>query len=291
MNRCLAFLCALLFASLSVASAVTARAPETIRFDLSPARDGEIRAEFRSTRHDRGRSDNNWTSSFRVAQLTGLDGVGLRAPGTRPIRFALVREAGRLDCSGSGGGAYATGECRFAPDPRFMQLLASRGIASPTTEEAIGLLALDVRREVVEAIAAARYPAPSVDDLMALTALGVNGAYIRGLAEAGYRPSSVDTLVEFKALNITPDYIRGFVRHGYAGMDPDDLVQLRALNITADYIAGFERLGYRNLPVSKLVEMKALGITPEFARDARGEAGGQMSVADLVERKIFGRHD
>ena len=289
MSRCVVFFCALFLASLTVGSAVTAQSAEWIRFELSSSRGGEIRAEFRDAIRQRRGRDSNWSTGFRAPELAGLDAAGLRTSGMRPVRFALVREAGRLDCAGQGGNAHASGHCRFTPEPRFMQLLASHGIARPTPEQAIGLMALDVRREVIGAIAAARYPAPSIDDLMALSALGVDASYIRGLASVGYRPAYTGTLVQFKALNITPEYIRGFVRHGYANMEPDDLVQLRALNITADYIAGFEQLGYRNLPVDKLVELKALGITPEFAQSVQGEAGGRPSVGDLVERKIFGR--
>ena len=290
MNRCLAFLISLMFASLMVASASTAQQPDWLRFTLDSRSDGQVHATFQMPDERRRRAhDNSWSSSFSPPQLVGLDVASFRAAGSRPLRFALIREAGRLDCAGNGGRGVGDGNCRFTPDAGFMDLLHSRGIGRPTREQAFGLMALDVRRDIIDAVAAARYPAPRIDDLMAMTAVGVTGAYIRGLAQAGYRPRSVGTLVEFKALNITPEWIGGFARNGYASMDPDELVQLRALNITADYIAGFERLGYRNLPVSKLVELKALGITPEFVRSVQRQDGALPPVGDLVERKIFGR--
>ena len=31
----------------------------------------------------------------------------------------MIREAGRLDCSGSGGQSYAHGDCSFTPNPGF----------------------------------------------------------------------------------------------------------------------------------------------------------------------------
>ena len=83
-----------------------------------------------------------------------------------------------------------------------MQLLASRGIGRPDREQAFGLMALDVRRSLIDAVAAARYPTPSVDDLMSMTAVGVTGGYIGELARAGYRPKSIDSLVQFKALDV-----------------------------------------------------------------------------------------
>ena len=78
MNRCLAFFLALIFASLSVASACTAAAPgEWVSFTLQPARDGgEIKATFRD--ESRRPGDSNWSSSFRPSQLAGFDLSGFR---------------------------------------------------------------------------------------------------------------------------------------------------------------------------------------------------------------------
>jgi hypothetical protein len=289
MNRCLALLLALLFASVSVASACTAASPEWIRFKLEAEHrgGGAIKASFRS--QNRPNHDNNWSTAFASSELVGLDVSGFRAVGSRSLRFAVVREAGRLDCSGEGGNSYASGNCSFTADPRFTQLLQSRGIGRPTREQAFGLVALNVRRELIDAIAAAHYPTPKIDELMAMTAVGVSGGYINGLARAGYRPTSIDSLVQFRALNITPEYVGGFTRIGYGNIDPDDLVQLKALNVTPDYVAAFQRLGYRNLTVDKLVQLKALNITPEFVRASGVRPGTSPDVDDLVERKIFGR--
>jgi len=289
MNRCLAFLLALVFASLSVSSACVAATGDWAHFTLEPERSGggKIHATFRD--EDRGRGDNNWSTGFSAAELGGLDVAGFRSAGVRPLRFALVREAGRLDCSGNGGNSYAAGNCSFAADPGFSQLLANRGIGRPTREQAFGLMAVNARRELIDAIAAARYPTPTIDDLLALSALGVNGPYIAGLARAGYRPRAVHTLVEFKALGITPQWIGGFVRVGYGNMPAEELVQLKALNVTPEFIAGFDRLGYRNLPASTLVQLKALDISPEFVRSAVGERGAMPPVSELVQLKMFGR--
>src|SRR6185369_17816319 len=179
------------------------------------------------------------------------------AVGSRPLRFAIVREAGRLDCAGQGGDNYAHGNCSFATDPRFAQLLRSRGIAQPTRDEAFALVALNVRSDLINTLAAARYPTPTIDQLIAMTAVGVNGAYISGLAQAGYRPTSIDSLVQFRAMNITPEYVGSFTRIGYAHIDPEELVQLKALNVTADYVAGFQRLGYSRIAPDELVQLKA----------------------------------
>ena len=287
MNRFVAFLLALLFASVTVSSACVAAPGYWVRFTLEQSRNGgnDVRATFRNE----GRDRNNWSTEFRSSQLAGLDVAGFRAGGSRPLNFALVREAGRLACSGQGGGGHASGKCAFTPDPAFTQLLVSRGIGRPTREQAFGLMALDVRGELIDAIAAARYPTPRIDDLTALTAVGVNGRYIADLARAGYRPPTVQSLVEFKALGITPDWIGGFARIGYANIPTGDLMQLKALEITPEFVSGFERIGYRRLPVDTLVQLKALNITPEFVRSAVGEGGTMPPVSELVQLKMFGR--
>ena len=270
MSRPLAFVCALLVAFVTVSSACRAQPADWIRFTLQQERSdpAKIQASFRE--NEKGHDHNNWSTGFMPSELIGLEVSSFHAAGSRPLHFAIVREAGRLDCSGNGGSNYATGNCRFSDNPAFMQLLVSRGIGRPTREQGLGLMAVNARREVIEAVAAARYPTPTIDDLMALSALGVDGRYVTEMASAGYRPGSIHSLIEFKALGITPQWIGGFARIGYANVPGDGLVQMRALGVTPDYIAGFQRIGYRDLPVSQLIELKALNITPEFVQTALG---------------------
>jgi hypothetical protein len=289
MNRYILFLFALCCATLTVSSACIAAQPDWIHFILEPERGdpAQIKVSFRDESRDH--DGNSWSTGFKPSELIGLDVSGFHGTGTRALRFAIVREAGRLDCTGNGGSAYAAGNCSFAADDGFMQLLASRGIGRPTREQAFGLMAVNARRDLVEGIAAAGYPAPSIDDLMGLAALGVDARYIREMAQAGYRPRETQTLIEFKALGVTPEWIGGFARIGYASVPADELVQLKALNITPEFITGFDRVGYSHLAVEDLVQLKALDITPEFARWAIGQSSARPPVHDLVEMKVLGR--
>jgi hypothetical protein len=288
MNRCAAFVFALCCACLSVSSACFAQPADWLRFSLEAGREtNQIRADFRG--QVGGRDDNNWSSTFRASDFAGLDLAGFRASGSRPLRFALTREAGRLDCVGHGGESYAAGGCAMTSDPGFLGLLAERGIGRPSREQAFGLIALDVRRDLIDAVAAAHYPTPTIDNLIEMTAVGVNARYIADLSRLGYRPKAVQNLVEFRALGITPEWIGAFARIGYANVPADDLVQLKALNVTPEYVMGFERVGYRNMRVDDLVQLKALNITPDFARWAAGQRGPLPPVNDLVEMKVFDR--
>jgi hypothetical protein len=293
MNRCLAFLLALIFATVSVSSACVAAPGDAIRFTLEPERgdSAKIHASFRdeALERDAKRNENSWSTGFPPSELIGMDISSFRAAGTRPLRFAVVREAGRLDCAGDGGSSHATGNCRFTADPGFTNLMISRGIGRPTHEQAFGLMAVNAKREVIDAIAAAHYPTPSIDNLMALSALGVDALYISGMSRVGYRPNTLQSLVEFKALGITPEWVGGFTRIGYGTLPGNELVQLKALNITPEFIAGFDRIGYRHLPVATLVQLKALDISPDFVRSAVGQRATMPPVNELVEMKTFGK--
>ena len=286
MNRSIAFVGAVLCASVSIASACSANTVDAVRFTLEPGRQaGEIRATFREDRN--GRDHNNWSTSFRTSELAGLDAVGLRAAGSRPVRFALIREAGRLDCAGNGGNAMAIGRCSFASDPGFMQLIQARGVGRPTDRQAFALLAVNARRELLDALARANYPVPGLDDFIALSALNVTPAYIAEMSRLGYRPESIDGLVQFKALGITPEYVGGFTRIGYRDLRTSALVQLKALGVTPEYVLGFQRIGYGQLAPDTLVQLKALGITPDYA--AAMQNGAVVPVDRLVQGKIFGQ--
>src|SRR3954468_2148548 len=198
MNRPLAFIFALMCALVTVSSACVAQSPSWIHFTLEPQRSNpaKIKASFHEERDDR--DHNNWSTGFMPSDLIGLEVSSFHSPGTRPLHFAIVREAGRLDCAGNGGNNYATGNCRFTADAAFMQLLSSRGIGRPTTDQMFALTAVNARRSMIEAVTAARYPTPSIDDVIALAALGVDARYIADMSHAGYRPQSIHALIEFK---------------------------------------------------------------------------------------------
>ena len=272
MNRCVAFLFALCCACLSVSSACIAAIPRLGAFHARAFAGERLHPRRLSQTRPTAASHDNWSSSFRTADLVGLDLAGFRASGNRPLRFALIREAGRLDCAGHGGESYAAGNCTVANDPAFLQLLAARGIGAPTREQAFSLISLDVRRVLIEAVAAAHYPTPTIDNLIEMTAVGVDAATSPISPGSVTARSTLHNLVEFRAMDITPEWIGAFARIGYANMPADELVQLKALDIDADYVAGFDRIGYGRIAPEDLVQLKALDISPDYVAGFSGSA-------------------
>lgn len=284
MSRLIVLFAAFLITTLAVSTTGFAGVADGLAFAIQPSRDaGQVHVSFSTE----GRNNNRWSSSLPTETLAGLDTARLRSPVSGPVRFAIVREAGRLDCAGNGGNRRAVGACRFTADPSFTAFLAARGIDRPTADQAFSLMAVNARREVVTALVDARYPMPTVNNLIPLVAVGVDRNYIAGLAATGYRLDSLDSLLQFKALGITADFIRGYRQLGYRNLRPGELVQLKALAIDGAFISGFERLGYRNLPVGDLVQLKALSVTPQFVIALRNRGYQNLSVSKLVQLKAL----
>lgn len=162
MNRPFALACASLLSVAALSVTAAAQPSDVIRFSLEPERGdaARIHANFRDDRD--GRRHNNWSTGFLPSEMAGLEVSSFRGSGTRPIHFAIVREVGRLDCDGNGGGNSAAGDCRFTENPAFTQLLVSHGIGRPDREQAFGLMAVNARRDIVDAVAAAHYATPSI---------------------------------------------------------------------------------------------------------------------------------
>ena len=284
MHRTLAFLAAILLTTVTVSSACLADPVENIRFKLEAAREaGRVKLSLRT---GDSRHNNNMNSTFRAADFTGLDLARLNGSG--PIAFALIREAGRIDCAGNARSARADGSCRFTANAAFADLLASRGMARPTPEQAYGLTILGSRRDLLDALSAARYPMPSIDDYMGMTAVGVTPAYIAEMARAGYRPTDSKRFIEFKAVGVTPEYVGALARAGYANLPAQRVVELAVLGIDPEFIKSFERIGYPNLPVERLVELKALDISPAYVQAVQQSSSSRQPIEKIVEMKALG---
>lgn len=285
MTRTLAFVAAILLTTLTVTTSCLANSPENLRFALRPSTGlaGDVTLQIRSggdARH------NGMTSSFHSSELTGLDQTRLYSGG--PVQFALVREAGRVDCVGNANARKAEGRCRFTPDQGFSSFLASNGMQRPNLEQSYDMTLVGVHRDLVSALRAANYPVPSIDDYVALSAVGVTRSYIADLSRAGYRPKDIDDLVEFRAVGVTPAFLGALARAGYSNLPSEEVVELAALDIDPEFIRSFERIGYRNLPVEKLVELKALDITPEYVLMVRSSMMKNASLDKIVELKAIG---
>ena len=312
MTRTFAFFAAILLTTVTITSSCFANSPNDLRFKLqaSEVHGDQVTLHIRSGQDER---HNGMTSTFRAADLAGFEPARLAADG--PLSFALVREAGRVDCAGIASRGTADGACRFTPDANFSSYLVSNGVRQPTLDQSYDMTLVGVHRDLIAALKAANYPMPTIDEFIELSAVGVTPAYIADLSRAGYRPRDLDKLVEYRAVGVTPEYLGAMARAGYdlpvedvvefaaLTISPefmksferigyrvprDQLVEFKALGITPEFVQGFERIGYRDLPSDTLVELKALKVTPEFVTDVRRSLQRDATLEQIVQLKAIG---
>src|SRR6266850_5814045 len=120
---------------------------------------------------------NKSGQTYDFADLQGLSREQALSGG--PVKFSLVREAGRIDCEGSFQNGKGSGTFSFTGNPAFVSAMKARGFDFENTKS-WG----DDRRE-------------SEDRLFAATTLNVTTALADDLVSSGFGQLNVDDL--FKA--------------------------------------------------------------------------------------------
>ncbi|GAA4004251.1 hypothetical protein [Sphingomonas humi] len=271
MHRSLALCLALIPASASIATTGFAAEIGRLDFDLKDNSRDKLQLTVRRSDSERNRISS---TSFDARDLAGLDRAALNGRDGAPVRFAMVREPGRLDCTGATLAKRARGTCRFTGNAAFADYLVASGMRRPSEEEWLTLTMVGARRDLVEALKQGRFEMPSPKTLAGMTALDVTPAYIRDLAAYGYRLRKPEDLLPLKAMNVSPAYLQSLKSVGYDRVPVEELIQLKALGVTAEFIASYQRRGFKNLSVSRLVQLKALGIRPDDIGRAPDAGGG-----------------
>ena len=212
-----------------------------------------------------GRADDAWRSvqvrtgdghssvSVPVARLDAAQGLEPGA-GEGPVRFAIRREAGTADCTGTRHGRAAAGGCRFVSVPAFEQALAQRGVRLGKRSNLIALALVDAHLALVDELSREGLPIADASDLIAASALKVTGDYVHALKAAG---------LVFEKLG--------------------DVYAARALNVDRQFLESMAAAGYPHLTLSQAVTMKAVGVTPEYAEAMNRAAGAAHAVEGLGE--------
>lgn len=292
-----------------------AQVPDRVEWTISPSgRDSEPgRVQFSiEYRSENGRGRSMWSNTTDLAELAGLNAQQLAAEG--PVRFSIVREAGRFDCEGIARQGRGTGDCSFTPDAAFNAGLARRGIGTPTRQQSYsltlarvgvslldaldrngyqrpdidGLVAAGIHRvdaDYIGAMAAAGYRVGEVGGLVRMRIHRVTPEFVSALAAAGYRPSA-DMAVRLRIHGATPEYIRDLAAAGGTGFDTDDLVNMRIHRVSAEFIRELRALGYDRLTAQQLTTMRIHRVSADFVRRMNEVAGRRLSPEELVSRRI-----
>lgn len=235
-------------------------------------------------------SESMWSNGRRLDELQGLTRAQLMGP-SQPVRFSLVKEPGRLDCTGTAGGARGSGVCSFTPNVGFATFLDARRIGEPDSHQAFSMTMAGVGRDFVDALDDSHFQRPTVDQLTAMGIHGVTPAYVRALAGLGYQLSA-DDLNSFRIHGVSIDEIREFASIGPAlqRISPSDLISLRIHGVEPAYVREMAAIdpGLRRLTADDLVSMAIHGVRPALARAYVQYDGGKLTSSGLVDMAIHG---
>jgi hypothetical protein len=212
-----------------------------------------------------GRSQMGQTFDF--SELQGI--TREQAQGTGPVRFALVREAGRVDLEGSFQNGRGSGTFTFTPDRGFLGAMKSRGF------DFDNISMRDGERGEPE------------DKLFAAAMLNVTTALADDLLSADFGKLDVDDLFKAAIFKVDSKFMREMKASGFPGLRMEELVKARIFKIDADFVREAARLGFTNEPFESLVKMRIFKVTPQFVAEVRGEGLNDLQVEDLVKMRIF----
>jgi len=271
------------------ASAIAQDRPGTIEWSIQRVEGSKVQLTIES-RWGAG-NHSVWSDDRPISDLAGLSPAQLAGP-TGPARFALVRDAGRLDCSGSAGNLAGRGNCTFSVDPRFTTYLRQRGIGAHTPHDAFTLTMSGVGRDLIDAMEEIGYTRPSAEQLADMGIHGVSAEFVRGLARSGYRLRSADDLVNFKVHGVDLGYIQGMAAIGpkLQHLSADELVDLRIHGVTPDYVRQIAAIGpsFTEISADDLVNLSIHGAQPDLVRAYAAFTRGALNPDEVVDMAIHG---
>ncbi|HEY8224633.1 MAG TPA: hypothetical protein VIG25_05095 [Pyrinomonadaceae bacterium] len=214
-------------------------------------------------RSDRG-GRNQMGQTFDFSELQGLTYEQAKAGG--PVKFSLVREAGRIDCEGTFQNGKGSGTFVFTGNQAFVSAMKSRGF--------------DFEKNGGD------HGAEPEERLFAATALNVTTALADDLRSSGFANLNVDDLFKAAIFKIDSNFMREMKASGF-DLDMEDLVKARIFKIDPAFVAKVHQMGFENESFDSLVKMQIFKVTPEFISEVRDEGLTNLSVEELVKLRIF----
>lgn len=184
-----------------------------------------------------------------------------------PVKFSLVREAGRIDFEGNFENGKGSGTFNFTGNPSFVSAMKSRGF--DFEERSNG------RRDNDE------------DRLFAATTLNVTTALADDLNSLGFGKLNVDDLFKAAIFKIDSTFAREMKASGFENLGMEELVKARIFKIDAGFVRQVAQMGFEKEPFESLVKMQIFKVTPEFIAEVRNEGLTDLQVEELVKLRIF----
>jgi hypothetical protein len=216
------------------------------------------------TRHTERGGKHQIGETFAFADLNGLTREQALKGG--PVKFALVREAGTIECAGSFKDGWGAGTFQFTGSQAFLAAMKSRGF--------------DFEKDTNKGN-------DTEDRLFTATALNITTAQADDLLSAGFGKLDVGDLFKAAIFKVDSKFMREMKDTGFPNMGMEDLVKARIFKIDADFVKHAREMGFDKEPFEGLVKMQIFKVTPEFLTELRNEGLTGLSVEEVVKLRIF----
>ncbi|HEX6044998.1 MAG TPA: hypothetical protein VFZ22_10955 [Pyrinomonadaceae bacterium] len=184
-----------------------------------------------------------------------------------PVKFSLVREAGRIDLEGTFQDGRGAGTFQFTPNAGFVSAMKNRGFD-------------------FEARSNRNDDRDSEDRLFAATTLNVTTALADDLT-AAFGKLTVEDLFKAAIFKVDSNFAREMKASGFENLTMEDLVKARIFKIDANFVRQVSQMGFEKEPFESLVKMQIFKVTPEFISEVRNEGLTNVQVEELVKLRIF----
>ena len=281
----------------SLKSAVLGTALSLLAFNMAPA---EAAGQFRghwsvapskkpgmvmfgiTYRDDEGQSQHE--SDWPVSSLQGID---LATPGKHDVKFAVVREAGRLDADGVVNAGEGAGVFRFTADPDYIGAMGKLGFDDIDDHKQFTMAVHDVTTEFARTMKAENLEDLETDKLIAFRIFEVTPDYIDELRAAGLPAREADKLIAFRVHGVTPAVVRELGQLGLP-LEEDQLIAFRVHGVTPEYVAKVKAAGLGTPDADQLIAMRVHGVTPEYIAQMKARGLKNLTLDRLVELKVHG---
>lgn len=238
---------------------------------------------------------NQMGQTYDFAELQGI--TREQAQGTGPVRFALVREAGRVDLEGSFQAGKGSGTFTFTPNAGFLGAMRSRGFdfekakwnedgsESEPENRLFAAAMLNVTTALADDLLSADFGKLEVNDLFKAAIFKVDSKFMREMKASGFPGLRMEELVKARIFKIDAEFVRRAAQMGLTNEPFESLVKMRIFKVTPDFIAEVRAEGLNDLAVEDLVKLRIFNIDVDFIRRARAE-GVPLEVEALVRERI-----
>jgi len=234
------------------------------------------------------RDDSNWGTTYPRSDFA-LSDSDVNSATEKPVAFALKRDAGTIDFTGTFQNGEGVGRFNFTPNPEFAATLRSLGVNSeePLDDEQLFRLAMHgITTAFIRDMQSLGYH-ENLDTYIRFRIHGVTPEFIRDMNQLGYKPDAEDA-VRFRIHGVTPQFVRDMRDAGYSSVPAEELVRFRIHGVSPQFVRDLRDLGYTSLSSDDLVRFRIHGVSPEFVRELRDLGYSSVSADDLVRFRIHG---